>query len=140
MKKLITIITLIFSSTLFAMNNGQILVDISGIDKVEGQLGIGLFNQETDFPQVDKAYQGVFLTLTEKNAQYTFSNLPYGEYAIAVFHDSNNNGKLDKNLLGIPKEGYGFSNNATATFGSPHFNEAKFKLEGEHHIEIKIKY
>ncbi len=67
--------------------------------------------------------------MTEKNIQYTFSGIPNGDYTIAVFHDINNNGKLDKNFLGIPKEGYAFSKNAMGTFGPPNFDKAQFKLD-----------
>jgi uncharacterized protein (DUF2141 family) len=46
-------------------------------------------------------------------------------------HDSNSNQKLDTNWIGIPKEGYGFSNNAKATLGPPSFDQVKFNLKGE---------
>ncbi len=69
----------------------------------------------------------------------SFDNLPVGTYAIAIFHDSNNNKKLDKNWVGIPKEGYGFSNNVFGTFGPPSFQEASFKVKANNTTNLKIK-
>lgn len=54
--------------------------------------------------------------------------LPAGEYAFVVFHDVNSNGKLDKNLFGMPAEAYAFSNNALGKMGPPSFEQARFTL------------
>ncbi len=59
------------------------------------------------------------------------------DVALAVVHDENMNGKLDTNLLGIPKEGYGFSNDAKASLGAPTFSAASFPYEGKN-LELKI--
>ena len=72
--------------------------------------------------------------------ELVFEKVPPGTYAISVFHDANENGKLDSNFAGIPKEGFGFSNNAMGMFGPPSFGEAKFAFEGEKKIEITLKY
>ena len=55
-------------------------------------------------------------------------DLPEGEYAIKAFHDVNDNGEMDFNWAGIPKEPYGFSNNATGTMAAPKFSQAAFKV------------
>jgi uncharacterized protein (DUF2141 family) len=60
--------------------------------------------------------------------QVVIKDLPEGTYAFAVFHDANSNGKMDKNIVGIPTEDYGFSNNAMGKMGPPSFNDAKFVL------------
>jgi len=59
-----------------------------------------------------------------------FESIPPGVYALSAFHDKNNNGKLDTNLLSIPTEDYGASNNARGTFGPPSFDDAKFTYRG----------
>ena len=56
--------------------------------------------------------------------------LPPGTYAIGIFHDVNLNNKMDNNFFGVPKEQYGFSNNARALFGPPDFEDAAFVLKG----------
>jgi uncharacterized protein (DUF2141 family) len=55
---------------------------------------------------------------------------PAGSYAPVVLHDENMNGKLDTNWLGVPKEGYGFSNDARASVGAPSFDDASFVYHG----------
>jgi len=69
-----------------------------------------------------------------------FTNLPAGIYAISVFHDENMNQKLDKNFVGVPKEGYGASNNPKKKMGPPTFEEANFQLNGAQSLEIKLSY
>lgn len=74
-------------------------------------------------------------------AKAFFDDAPYGEYAIALFHDEDNDGKLAYGALGIPKEGYGFSNDARGRFGPPSFDKARFKLDSaEKAVSIKVKY
>jgi uncharacterized protein (DUF2141 family) len=58
----------------------------------------------------------------------SFGSLRPGTYAVAVLHDENENGKMDFNFLGMPLEGYGFSNDASALFGPPSFANAAFRL------------
>ena len=138
LKSLITVVlTIVAVSTGFAQS-GKIIVDVSGIEKIEGQLALGLYNNAKDFPQQNKAYMGVFLEITSKNLQNVFADIPKGEYALAIFHDINCNKKLDKNFLGIPKEDYAFSNNAKGSFGPPDFAAAKFSLDSTITIEIKM--
>ena len=63
-------------------------------------------------------------------ARCDFEEVPPGTYAMAVVHDENMNGKLDTGLLGIPTEGYGFSNDAKALFSAPSFADASFRYDG----------
>lgn len=63
-----------------------------------------------------------------------------GIYAVKVFHDVNDNGLLDTNWIGIPKEPYGFSNDAMGTFGPPSFVQASFKVgAGTSALRIRMK-
>ena len=69
-----------------------------------------------------------------------FPNTPAGTYAVKVFHDEDDNGTLDTNWMGIPKEPYGFSNDAMGTFGPPSFQQASFKVgAGRTTIRIRMK-
>jgi uncharacterized protein (DUF2141 family) len=70
-----------------------------------------------------------------------FDKLPAGEYAVSLFHDENDNKVLDKNFIGIPKEGIGTSNDAKGSFGSSKFEDAKFAVKaGLKTITIHIIY
>ena len=70
----------------------------------------------------------------------TVSNLLEGNYAIRYFHDENRNNKLDTNWLGIPTEGYGFSNSAKGLFGPPPFEEQLFEINTSKTIQLTINY
>jgi uncharacterized protein (DUF2141 family) len=71
--------------------------------------------------------------------EVVFENLPAGDYAISILHDVNKDGKMNTNFMGIPKEGYGFSNNVMGTMGPPSFEKAKFKLSSEK-VVIRMRY
>ena len=68
------------------------------------------------------------------------NDLPPGTYALKFFQDSNSNGKLDMNWIGIPTEGFGFSNNAYGIFMPKKFEEWLFKLKGDTTMELIPKY
>ena len=74
-------------------------------------------------------------------ARATCPNLASGRYAISAIHDENTNGEFDRNWLGIPLEGYGFSNNAMGTFGPPDFEHAAIEIgEADHRLSINMQY
>ncbi|MBK7477292.1 MAG: DUF2141 domain-containing protein [Haliscomenobacter sp.] len=109
---------------------GKITVHIETVKSGQGQIGVLLFNQAKGFPgENQSAYREALLPAKKGKMTVTFEDLPYGTYAITILHDENGNLKVDANFLGIPKEGYGFSNNARNLFRAPKFEEAKFELK-----------
>ena len=83
----------------------------------------------------------MFIKVRDKQARCDFEDIPPGTYALAIVHDENMNGKLDTNLLGIPKEGYGFSNDAKALLGAPSFSAASFPFDGQNlELTISLNY
>ena len=129
----------LFVSIAYAQT-GTITVEISGMQGTEGQISIGLYTSEEGFPETEKSYKGLNIRVTGGKAVAAFQDIHAGSCAIAVFHDTNSNGKLDKNFFRIPKEGYAFSNNVFGTFGPPDFEEASFKLDGNKTVIIKMGY
>ena len=68
-------------------------------------------------------------------------NVPAGRYAVQAFHDENRNGKGDRALFGVPKEGVGFSNDAPIRFGPPKWAAASFVYSGgEQAIALRLRY
>jgi uncharacterized protein (DUF2141 family) len=118
---------------------GTIIVEVTGIKKVKGNIAISVFNSADTFPGHDMGYQRVSITVTAEKVVYTFSDIPSGEYAIAVYHDVNANKEFDKNALGIPQEDYAFSNNASSPFGPPSFEKAKFRLDETYTAHITLQ-
>lgn len=117
----------------------DLTVTVTNIQTSKGKISFGLFRREDSFPIKGKQFKGVFVETTKSKTKYTFHDLDKNDYAVAVFHDENNNGILDKNLVGAPTEAYGFSRNARAMFSAPSFEEAKITLTDDKSIEIWIK-
>lgn len=135
------IVLFFFFASVAHAQNGSITVEVTDIKNSEGLAAIGLYSSKNEFPKRGKSLIGADVKISGATAIHTFKNIPIGDdYAIAVFHDSNSNGKLDKNFLGIPKEGYAFSNNASGTFGPPKFKDASFRFVEDTHIKIKMGY
>lgn len=114
----------------------DLTVDVSNLKSTKGEVFIAMWDAQTGFP---KDYNTAIETKVIKatNPTVVLKNLKPGHYAIAVFHDKNSNSNLDTNAMGIPKEGFGFSNNPRLLFGPPNWNKAKFKV-GESDLSKKI--
>ncbi|WKN42613.1 DUF2141 domain-containing protein [Tunicatimonas pelagia] len=107
--------------------NQNLTIQITGLASSEGQVRIAVYNSAEAFTKTPFLAQEVKVN-GKQTVEATFS-LPEGDYAIAAYHDENENGKLDTNLVGIPKENYGFSNNARGTLGPPSFEEASISVD-----------
>jgi uncharacterized protein (DUF2141 family) len=139
MKHLILIIAC-FLGSFTTLNQGKIVITISNCKSDKGKIYIALYNSKESFMKVSKAVAKEILSIKDKKATVEFSNLPYGTYAFSFFHDENSNTKMDSNFLGIPTEGYGFSNNASGTFGPPSFSASSFSLNSAvYNATVKMK-
>jgi uncharacterized protein (DUF2141 family) len=117
---------------------GKIIIEINDIKPIKGNLYIAIYDRESRFMNMDSAYKWSIVPVTGKTMEVIFNDVAPGHYAIAVFHDKNMNGVMDKNELGIPKEGYGFSNNVVGIFGPPGFSEASFDFNGNLSLKIDL--
>lgn len=134
MKKLI-VSTLLFTATL-GFSQVTMQVEVKGLKNNNGKVMIGVYNSESTF--LKKTYKGGVATIKNNKATTTFTDLPVGEYAVSVYHDENNNQKLDVNFMGIPKEKYASSNGAKGFMGPPKYVDAHFKITANNTIVIKI--
>ncbi len=104
----------------------------------EGKIILAVFDNQDGF--LKEAYNGYCFPVEEVNeGKLKLGKLPKGTYSISIFHDQNNNGKLDKSFLGIPKEPFGFSNNPSISFGPPTFQQTSFEISGDIEVEIKLR-
>jgi uncharacterized protein (DUF2141 family) len=114
-------------------------VTVQNIKNTKGSIRVGLFTNEKDF--LKKASEGKIVKASSEEVKVLFENLKPGTYAISVIHDENENGELDSNFMGIPKEGFAFGNNAMGTFGPPSFDESKVVIDKTPMVQvIKLKY
>jgi uncharacterized protein (DUF2141 family) len=107
-------------------NAGKFILSVAGFNSDEGKAMIALFNSEEDYSETGNNYKSIALEIKEQKCEWLIEELPFGEYAIKLFHDENGNGKMDRNMIGIPSEDYAFSNNAAGNFGPADYEDAKF--------------
>jgi len=121
---------------------GTIDVSIEGFRNAAGHARVALFNGEAGFPDDESAaYRKTVAVIEGGRVEVRFDGVPRGEYAVAMYHDENDDGKLNKGLLGIPKEGYGVSNNVSHATRAPRFTEARFQFDGASQtVSIRVHY
>ncbi len=126
-------------STKVSDNTGSLILNITGFENDEGIAMIALSNSAEDYNSRKKPYIGAMQKIENKKIKWVFENLPFGIYAIKVFHDENKDKELNTNFLGIPSEDYGFSNNASGSFGPASWEDAKFQFnENSMNINIEV--
>ena len=118
-------------------------VTILNIRNSTGAVACALFESQDGFPVefLHTATRIMVLRIRETQARCDFEDIAPGAYALAVIHDENMNGKLDTSWLGIPSEGYGFSNDVKALLGPPSFSAARFPYDGRNlDMTIRLEY
>jgi uncharacterized protein (DUF2141 family) len=123
---------------------GSLEVRFKGLKSDKGQVCLTLFTGPKGFPKGGKNSNlkaSRCAALTKGGGVVAFNNLPYGVYAIAAIHDSNNDSRLNQNALGLPTEGFGFSNNPPLKFGPASFSDAEFFVAGTKTVaQIQMRY
>lgn len=133
LKALIVMIIPISGLCLAADQQGasDLTLIITGMKNNSGYVNIAIADSEAGFIEKDKAYMQIRTRIHGPEASMVLKGLPRREYAISVFHDENGNNTLDRNMMGIPKELYGFSNNARGKFGPPPYGMSRFSLQSD---------
>lgn len=127
----------------FRTPGAELRVRIGHLRNEKGHVLVSLFRNGEGYPdEPEKAYRKGQALISNGNAVMVFHDLPAGDYAIAILHDENDDLRMNKNWLGLPTEGYGFSNNVMGMFGPPGLSKASFavKATGIQYIDIRIKY
>lgn len=138
MKAILFYFSLLISSVLLQAQN-TIEVHATGFDSNDGTARVGLFNDEETFLYTPQ-YSEISL-IKNKEASVTFANIPDGVYAISVYHDEDDNGKLNLIMGILPSEDTGTSNNPSVKLGPPKWEESKFEIKGREtkNFEITIQ-
>jgi uncharacterized protein (DUF2141 family) len=135
---LVLFVVLLVAAGSVTVNAGKIIVTVKGITPEKGKLSLGLYDDK-GFPEPGEEVEGAKLKVEGPELTHVFEGLTPGNYAVSLFHDRNGNGKLDKNFLGIPREGYGFSNDEFNWYGAaPDFSKASVELEQDETLELTI--
>ena len=137
-------------SLLFNLNIGpqepeelhSITIEVYDLRNSKGTVHFALYNDKTTFP--DQKFEKHLIKgkseIIDNKSVITFHDVPKDTYAVAIFHDENNNNKIDKGLI-LPKEGLGFSNYTSLNIkNKPRFSRASFELTQDETIKVKTVY
>lgn len=131
---------LLAAASLLALRPAQaadLTVEIGGSASDKGAVMVGLFDKTSAFPQTPLVGQRV---AAGASAVVVFKNLAPGRYALSAYHDENDNRQLDRGMFGIPKERYGFSQDARGAGGPPEFRDAAFELkDADQHVKLTLR-
>ena len=118
------------------VNAADLTVNISDVEQGKGHVLVALFAGKENYND-GKSVKATKVKAENKKESVVFKDLVDGEYAVKMYQDENDNDELDSNMMGIPKEGYGFSNNV-GMFGTPKYKEAKFIVRDNTIIEVDL--
>ncbi|MDQ2877605.1 MAG: DUF2141 domain-containing protein [Pseudomonadota bacterium] len=123
-----------------ATATSDLSIDITGLRSARGSLQLCLTADPAHFPSCAGDADAVTRTVPATGHEIRIPALPYGDYGIAVIHDENDNHKLDT-ILGVPREGFGFSRNPPIGFGAPRFSAVRFAIEGDAAAQqVRMRY
>lgn len=115
----------------------ELIIDIVGIERLGGTMMVAVFDSPKTWDAEKTPVESAKSSVTGPRMRFVFANMAPGTYAVKLYHDENDNGKLDTNMLGIPSEGYGFSNDKRM-MGEPDFNQSMFVIDGETALQITL--
>lgn len=122
--------------------SNRLTINVQGLKAARGRVCYNLFSSATGFPaSAQRAVRAQCIPVKSSSSAIAFGNLTPGTYAVAVFHDINSDGQLNKNGFGIPTEGFGFSKNPGIVSGPPRFSDAAILVAGQSNaIQINLKH
>jgi uncharacterized protein (DUF2141 family) len=136
-----TVLLAAASGVVHAQSAGRISVSVSGARNDAGSMRCALYASPDGFRQPGREFRGVVAPIRGQQATCVFSGIPAGTYAVAVFHAERNETQLETGMFGKPKQGYGFSNNPSSTFGPPGFSAAAFQYGGGNQsLRVNLQY
>ena len=118
-----------------AQDNAELTLIIEDVKDFEGEFMIAVYDKAENF--TDKPLSNMKKAVKSEESQKIGLKIPYGTYSVAIFQDMNDNGELDKNFFGVPKEAFGFTNKSISGMGKPSFEETKFEFSKKQ-AEVKI--
>jgi len=133
-KILIMVITMLLLNPIAVYCQHTLTIEINPLKNNDGQVILAFMDEnENILKQLTAGIEG-------ETSRFTLDSLEQGKYAFKYIHDENKNNKLDTKLFIIPKEGYGFSNDAKGKLGPPGFKDMIFELTGSDTLICKPNY
>ena len=117
----------------------ELTLEVHGLRNANGLVRLCLTSDPHHFPDCQNDQAALRRTVPAAEASRITLSAHNGQYALALIHDENSNGRLDT-FIGVPREGFGFSRDAPVRFGPPRFEDARFTLEGSQTLVVTIRY
>lgn len=141
MKLIGSIIFLFFFFNLsVSAQTARVSIEVTQIKYLVGTIKLGVFDKVHNYRTKADPYLKASQAVTDSIMIFIFEDVPYGRYAIATYHDENNDDTLNTKKLGIPIEGIGFSGKFNSRVKPPDFNLASIRLKADTTIIIKLNY
>ncbi len=125
------------------IKDAEFSITITNLRNNKGHVLVSVYKDGIGYPdEPKKAVRIAKLSIADNVTSVSFNGLLSGNYAIAILHDENDDSKMNKNFFGLPKEGYGFSNNVMGAFGPPPFSKAsvQYNSNEKKNISISVRY
>ncbi len=121
--------------------SAELVVKVEGVRSAQGLVRLALYDKAEGFAERGREITAGAVTAANGQVVYRFHELAPGIYAVTLYHDENANDKFDFTWIGLPDEGYGFSNGAKALLSAPAFEDAAIAVDdGNNDISIKLTY
>lgn len=135
-----TIFLIFLFCTSVSAQTANISVKVKNIQNLTGSIKLGVFDNVHNYRTKSNPYLKARKPVTDSLITFLFENVPLGRYAIATYHDENNDDTLNTKKLGIPIEGIGFSGKFNSRIKPPDFNLASIRIKSDTTITILMKY
>ncbi len=120
--------------------SGNLVIILSNLKSNSGKIMIAAYDDPDTFLGDEAVAVHMVPVKDIQDNKVVMKDLSYGQYALSLFHDENDNGKLDSNFFKIPKEPFGFSNDAKGRFGPPKYQAARFDFKEDGQvIQVRLK-
>lgn len=136
-KQLLLLLFMVFVGFGFSQT-ANLTIIIKGIQNPIGTMNFAVYDDAENYDNSKDYFVGKSIPVESLEFEYVFQDMPYGNYAISLFHDEDENKELNTNWIGMPKELFGFSNDAKAKMGPPDFEDASFEIKGDMEIIINL--
>ncbi len=134
MKRILLLLVWLTCSSANIFSQITLTVEITGLKNNTGNIMLQLLDEN------HKIISQQMKPANDKESNFIIKDLKPSRYAVQYFHDENLSMEMEKNSLGKPLEGYGFSNNVTAPFSMPPFEKWLFELKEDKKLQLKITY
>jgi len=117
-----------------------LFITVPNINPLKGEIQVSVYDNEKSFLKENEEYRIYRFKVEEAKGKFVINDLPEKEYALIIYHDENDNNKMDKSIIGMPKEGYGFSKNFIPGLSRPDFKDCSILLNKDVETEIMLMY